>query len=104
MNVLRACVLTAVVTTALSLGASIALFGEDHLPLVEPQTYQRAIVIEVEEFLARAGRLAGEQVGQVVAVEMYLEGLVANLHAFEQLLLHIRHADSGQERGEHVLV
>ena len=30
MNVLRACVVTAVVTTALSLGASIALFGEDN--------------------------------------------------------------------------
>ena len=30
MNVLRACVLTAVVTTMLSLGASIALFGEDN--------------------------------------------------------------------------
>ena len=30
MNVLRACVATAVVTTALSLGASIALFGEDN--------------------------------------------------------------------------
>jgi hypothetical protein len=30
MNVLRACVLTAVVATTLSLGASIALFGEDN--------------------------------------------------------------------------
>ena len=30
MNVLRACVLTAVVTTTLSLGASIALLGEDN--------------------------------------------------------------------------
>ena len=30
MNVLKACVATAVVTTALSLGASIALFGEDN--------------------------------------------------------------------------
>jgi hypothetical protein len=30
MNVLRACVVTAVVTTTLSLGASIALFGEDN--------------------------------------------------------------------------
>ena len=30
MNVLRGCVLTAVVTTTLSLGASIALFGEDN--------------------------------------------------------------------------
>ena len=30
MKVLRACVVTAVVTTTLSLGASIALFGEDN--------------------------------------------------------------------------
>ena len=30
MNVLRACVVTAVVATTLSLGASIALFGEDN--------------------------------------------------------------------------
>ena len=30
MKVLRACVVTAVVATTLSLGASIALFGEDN--------------------------------------------------------------------------
>ena len=30
MKVLRACVVTAVVTTTLSLGASIALLGEDN--------------------------------------------------------------------------
>ena len=54
--------------------------------------------------MARAGRLAGERVGEVVAVEMDLEGLVADLHALEQLLLHVGHAGGGQQRGQHVFV
>ena len=67
-----------------------ALLGEDDLPLVVAQPDERAVVVEVEELLARAGRFAGERIGDVVAVEMHLEGLVADLHALEQLLLHVR--------------
>ena len=54
--------------------------------------------------MARVGRFAGEGVGDVVAVEMHFEGLVAHLHALEQLLLHVRVAGGGQERGQHVFV
>ena len=81
-----------------------ALLGEDDLPLVVAQADQRAVVVEVEELVARAGRFAGQRIGDVVAVEMDLEGLVADLHALEQLLLHVRDARRGQQRGQHVFV
>ena len=61
--------------------------------------HQRAVVVEVEELLARAGRLAGEGVGDVVAVEVNLEGLVAGLHALEQFLLDVRLAGGGEDVG-----
>ena len=52
-----------------------ALFREDDLPLVVAQADQRAVVVEVEELLARARRLAGERIGDVVAVEWTLKVL-----------------------------
>ena len=38
-----------------------ALLGEDDLPVVVAQRHQRAVVVEVEELVARVGRLAGER-------------------------------------------
>ena len=84
--------------------AFAALLLEDDLVLLVAQRGQVAVVAEVEELLARAGRLAGERVGEVVAVEVHLEGLVADLHPLEQLLLDVGDAGGGQQRGQHVFV
>ena len=80
------------------------LLGKDDLPLVVAQADETAVVVPVEELVARTGRLAGERIGDVVAVKMDLEGLVADLHALSQLLLDVRHAGGGQDCGQHVLV
>src|SRR5215471_15510110 len=70
-----------------------ALFLEHELPVVVTQADQFGIIVEVVELLARTLLcLAGEERQQVVAVEMHLEGRVADLHAFEQLPLHVGHA------------
>ena len=82
-----------------------ALFGEDKLPVVVAQAKQVALVAEVEELLARIFRgLAGQVRQQVVAVEMHLEGLVADFHALEELLFHVGNARSREERGHPVEV
>ena len=57
-----------------------------------------SLVIEVEELLARTRGLAGESVGDIVAVEMHLEGLAADLHALLQFLLDVRLAGGRNER------
>ncbi len=85
-------------------GAVSGLLGEDELPLVVAQPNELALVVEVEEFVARAGRLPGECISDVVAIKMNLEGLVADFHTLLELLLHVGHAGSGQQRREHVFV
>src|SRR6185295_19464395 len=50
------------------------------------------------------GPTACERVGDVVAVEMDFECLVADLHAFQELLLHVRHTGGGHHRRYHVHV
>ena len=51
------------------------LFREHQLPLVVAERHQRAVVIEVEELLARTRGVAGEGVGDIVAVEMHFPPL-----------------------------
>src|SRR5688572_28122187 len=72
--------------------------------MVVPQRHQRAVVVPVEKFLARVWPLPGKPVHDVVAVQMDLEGLLADLHTLEQLLFDIRHTRCRQERGQHVFV
>src|SRR5207302_6780080 len=62
------------------------------------------VIVEIKELLARTGRFASQRVGNVVAVEMNLKGLVAEIHSFKQLLLHVRIARRGEQRGQHVFV
>src|SRR4030042_6289399 len=81
-----------------------ALFGKDKLPLVVAKRQQIAVVAEVKELMPWAGRLAGEGVGDVVSVEMDLEGLVADLHTLEQLLLRVGHANRRHDRRDHIFV
>ena len=62
---------------------SHALLHEDHLPVVEAQRDQVAVVVEVDEALARALLLlAGQVRQQVVAVDVHLERLAAGLVPF----------------------
>src|SRR5687767_12419576 len=35
---------------------------------------------------------------------MHFEGLIANLHSFEELSLDVRHAGGGEQRGQHIFV
>ena len=51
------------------------LFREHQLSLVVAERHQRAVVIEVEELLARAWSFAGVGVGDIVAVEMHFPPL-----------------------------
>ena len=81
-----------------------ALLLEDDLPLVVAQCDQRTVVVPVEELLARAWRLAADGGREVVAIEVDLEGLLADLHALEQLLLHAGHTRDRHDRRQHVLV
>ena len=45
------------------------LLGKDDLPLVVTERHQRTVVVEIEEFVARAGGVTGESVHNVVTVE-----------------------------------
>src|SRR4030095_9648119 len=58
-----------------------ALFGEDDFVLVVAERDKRTVVVEVKEFLAWARRFSSQRVGQVVAIEMNLEGLVSDFHS-----------------------
>ena len=49
--------------------------------------------------MARVGPLAGESVGDVVAVEMDFESLVADFHPLEQLFLYVGHTGGRQQGG-----
>ena len=80
------------------------LLLEDNLPVVVTQADERAIIVPVEELVTRTGSLAGESVGEVVAIEMHLEGLVAHFHTFLELLLHVGHASGCHKGGQHVFV
>src|SRR5439155_667414 len=57
------------------------------------------------EVLERLEELARERAPceQVVAVDVDLVGLAADVHAFEQFVLHVRVARSGEERGEPIV-
>src|SRR5437868_5986707 len=59
------------------------LFGEDDLVLQIAQRDEGAVIVEIKELLARAGRFASQRVGNVVAVEMNLKALVADHHSFK---------------------
>src|SRR5262245_58656037 len=67
-----------------------ALFHEHDLEVVETHGDQVAVVVEVEELLARAGFLfAQEQRRHVVTVEVDLEVLLADLVAFQEFPLDV---------------
>src|SRR5262245_17395438 len=78
--------------------------AEVDLPVHVADGGQVAASVEVEDFLALAGPLAGQQIGLVVAVEMDLEGPVAHLAALLEALLDVRHACGCQQRREPVLL
>ena len=54
-----------------------------------------------EELSTRTRCLAGKRIHGVVTVKMHLEGLVADLHALEQLFLDVGHAGGRQQRRQH---
>ena len=56
-----------------------ALLGEHDLVLLHAQRHQIAIVAPVDEALARALLLAGQERQKVEAVEMHLEGRAADV-------------------------
>src|SRR4029077_12529910 len=67
-----------------------SLLLEDNLPVFVAQCDDIAIVIDVDELLARTALLLPREVGElVVAIEMDLEGLASGLMALEQLVLDI---------------
>ena len=81
------------------------LLHEDDLPVVEPQREHVAVVGEVDEPLPRAlVDLAGQVRQQVVAVDVDLEGRVADSCARLQLLDDVRLAGGGEERRQPVVV
>src|SRR5262245_46469526 len=66
-----------------------ALLAEHLLPILVADRHELAVVVEVEEFLARGLVLLAGQVGKlIVAVEMHLVGAPAGLPALQQALLH----------------
>src|SRR5439155_8788927 len=82
-----------------------ALLREHELPVVVAQGNYAAVVAPVEEFMPR--RLLGfafEIWDQVIAVEMNLVGLGAELVALLELCLDVRLANGGQECRYHVFV
>ena len=84
--------------------AMCSLFGEDELPPIVAQCHHRSVVAEVKKLVARAGTLAGKVVHLVVAIEMDLEGFVANLMTLLELLHDVRFSHSGHQRRDHVFV
>src|SRR5947209_15016498 len=78
---------------------AVGLLDEAVLEVVDPYGAERALA-EVVDFVAVGRALAGDHVQLVVTVEMVLVGHVADLLAFEQLLLDVRIAGGGDERGE----
>ena len=82
-----------------------ALLHEHDLPVVEAEREHVAVVGEVDEPLPRAlVHLAGEVGQQVVAVDVDLEGLVADRVARLQLLDDVGLARGGEERRQPVVV
>src|SRR5262249_45009487 len=67
-----------------------ALLFKYDLPVLDSRRYEISVIVEIDEFLARAVRLLGGQIGKlVVAVEMHLEGLAGGLITGQQLLLDV---------------
>jgi hypothetical protein len=76
-------------------------FFEHHLPILVAQGHDVAIVVQVDELLARAALLLAHEVRKlVIAVEMDLEGLGSGLVALEKFVLDIRVA-GGRQQGRH---
>jgi hypothetical protein len=74
-----------------------ALLLEDDLPVLVAQGNEVAVVVEVDELLARAALLLACEVRKlIIAVEMDREGLASGLVALEQLVLNV-----GIARGRH---
>src|SRR5262245_8345069 len=78
-----------------------ALLAEDHFPVLVPQRDELAVVIEIEERLARRlGFLAFEIGEDVETVEMVLVGHIAELPALQQAIRHVSIAGRRQQRRE----
>ena len=81
-----------------------ALLGEHDLVLLDAQRHQVAVVAPVDEALARRLLLlAREERHEVVAVEVDLEGLAADLVALLHLLDEVGLAGGGREGRDEVL-
>src|ERR1044071_6613503 len=74
-----------------------ALLQEQKLPALIAQGGKIAVVGPVEELLALARSVAGQQIALVVAVEMDLEIFVRRLVTRQELLRHIRLAGRGHQ-------
>ena len=79
------------------------LLHEHCLPLVVAKAREVAVIGPIEEFAALVRALAGEEVALVVAVEMNLEVLAGGIVALQKLVLDVRFAGRGDQRGCPVL-
>src|SRR5690349_23248086 len=82
-----------------------ALFGEHHLPVLEPERDQITVVGEVEETTPRTVLdLAGQVRQQVEPVDVNLVLNVSDLVALLQLLADVGVARSSEQGGQPVMV
>ncbi|MNP65229.1 hypothetical protein D3C76_1608040 [compost metagenome] len=66
------------------------MFTPDDLPVVEAHSHQLGFIVEVVELLARAlVGFAGQIIQLVVAIQVHLEVLAAEVGALEQALLDV---------------
>ncbi len=79
------------------------LLQEHRLPLIVAKAREVAVIGPVEEFAALVRALAGEEVALVVAVEMNLEVLAGGVVALQELVLDVRLAGGGHQRGGPIL-
>ena len=84
--------------------ALMVLLFKNDLPVVNSNGNQLAVVVPVEELPARVLRFSFEERHKVVAVEVDLEGLVADLSALADLLNNVRVAAGCGKSGDQVVV
>ncbi len=84
--------------------AGDTLFQEDDFPILDPHGDDVAVVVEVEEPAPRAFLDLAGQIGKlVVAVDVDLVDLAADVHALEEFVLHIGISGRSDERREPVV-
>src|SRR6516162_7872038 len=81
------------------------LYGKLQLPVTETNRHELPVITEVDQRLPRTFlHFAGEVRQHVVAIEMDVEGLIADLRSLEQSLRDVQVAGGRQQGGKHINV